>query len=240
MARPSKRQIACRNANNIKKQKAKERRETGGLAPGPSQTRDTAVPDNSSDRDEREDVEQKIEQKIKQPPPEASKTSATPAPPKPCVTDYTAPKPFQYPSGPSYSSPSYFLASSSPASPPPNPPDPPLLTSPQHQPPPPPNPPTVSPYNFTSGKPVCRQTLWRRRKRATARSLAQSLNPIPTPPEPDPVRQHREELTTAITKWPRVTTPKLKETILDSGTPPCPPTTSLTNKGSYLRYGETS
>lgn len=295
MARPSKRQLACRNANKVRIQKAKERRETGGLALGCSQARDTNGGDssvrndgldgNSRDsgddgeegegEDEGEDGEEEIEdegeaerqlrEKLSGVPttyivPVPEPTSIAPAPLRSALVAepanyhpnlrYNVPPsiipPFQYlpnipPSGSSYSGSSNFFISGPPAAvpqymaharPQPNPLLPPLQTflpqhqsySPQSHPqqnnalpdstePPLRIIPEVSNYNYISGKPVCRQTLWRRKKRAEAAAL----NAVPEPPEPDPVRQHREEMAEAVDKWPRVPTAKLKEDILDAG-----------------------
>lgn len=284
MARPSKRRLACRNANEIKKRKAKERRETGGLALGSSQARDTdtdtgnaPTPNDGNEEIEKsednrkgavrevEEVgENETERQLRESlsgvtasaPALASPQSTSAVPLATCPdARYSVPQPatqpFQYHpiTGPSYSDPSssssssFFLGGSSSTSPQymgpqSNPALPPLhsfLPPPPHQTyttqaPPLPNgalPPNTSPatpagtvpevsnYNYISGKPVCRQTLWRRKKRAEAAAL----NAVPAPPEPDPVRLHREEIAEAIAKWPRVPTAKLKEDILDSGTP---------------------
>lgn len=302
MARPSKRQLACRNANKVRIQKAKERRETGGLALGCSQARDTNGGDSSvrnngldgNGRDDRGDgndgeeeeeegggggedgerdvedegeAERQLREKLSgvstayiAPVPEP--TPIAPAPLRSALVAepanyhlnlrYNVPPsimpPFQYlpnlpPSGSPYSGSSNFFISGPPAAvpqymnharPQPNPLLPPLQTFlPQNQSySPQPHPqqdntlpgpdstepplriiPEVSNYNYISGKPVCRQTLWRRKKRAEAAAL----NAVPEPPEPDPVRQHREEMAEAVEKWPRVPTAKLKEDILDAG-----------------------
>lgn len=298
MARPSKRQLACRNANKVRIQKAKERRETGGLALGCSQARDTNGGDtllrndgldgNSRDdgdggdegeeeeEEEEEDGEGEVETEgeaeieerqlreklsgvstayiapIPEPAPASLRSDLVGAPASyPPDLRYNVPPsvipPFQYlsnlpPSVSSYSGSSNFFISGSPTAvpqymahsrPQSNPPLPPLQTflpqnqsySPQHSQrdnalpgpdsaePPLRIIPEVSNYNYISGKPVCRQTLWRRKKRAEAAAL----NSVPEPPEPDPVRQHREEMAEAVEKWPRVPTAKLKEDILDAG-----------------------
>lgn len=294
MARPSRKQLACRNAVRIKMQRAKERQETGDLAEGSaSQDRDTSDTghdtatstriednlDNSKDNGEGEGGDEVAEADIgdRGTSPGASTTSGVftayvapitaptltsvstlaplrPAPVGPSVAYRSGQRynalqpPFQYFStphvGPSNSSSSnYFLANASSASsnnyighPPSNPQShnsnslPPLQHSSVQNSHPPPSPFSqngqppesvpkpasgVSNYNHISGKPVCRQTLWRRKKRAEAAAL----NTIPEPPEPDPVRQHREEMAEAVEKWPRVNSAKMKEDILDAGIP---------------------